>query len=333
MKCVSCFEEAPTSTRCATCGGALHKACAMQCSCGNKLCDGCFATSHLCKECIEKENTLSKIETVRRSNIELYLRCPYAFYLQVVKGNEQPETIYTKAGIDMHDVFEKYSYIPAGTQILQDMINEYKLVFDKYEESLFTTKATKEKMWIRAIESMTHYAELHPTLPTPFVTERKLFLHVEDGLPTINITMDRVDEDGEGLIIRDWKTGATMVGKKFEEDLQAPLYIMIIENEYKRKVNRFIYHFLGEGKTREFIRIDDDKFGCTVNSRTYIISLQGTMERIKKIFASINAKQFSINNSMKSYTCTMCHLMHNGLCAGKDEQVWKNAKGGLNTWK
>ena len=40
-------------------------------------------------------------DVIRRSHIETYRSCPYKFYMEVIKGMEQGDTIYTKMGTDL----------------------------------------------------------------------------------------------------------------------------------------------------------------------------------------------------------------------------------------
>ena len=97
MKCANCFSEMKKEELvCVNCGKPLHKDCAVQCmSCGKPLCDTCsLANSFKCKECAEEQKI--KIDVIRRSHIEEYKQCPYAFYLDVVKGIETKGNKWTE---------------------------------------------------------------------------------------------------------------------------------------------------------------------------------------------------------------------------------------------
>lgn len=326
--CKNCFSpiaDQRKATRCATCNSALHKECAI--NDGGTFCDGCYT------ERTSAPQISYKIpETIRRSNIELYKRCPYAFYMQVVKGYESPPTAYTQLGVILHELFD-YASNHVGFNA-DWMKNNFFTQWDDWEKDseLFPSEEFKEKMRKRAIDSIDTFYTILPTLPAkPFCTEEKIDFSIGDELPNVNITMDRIDEVDGMLEILDWKTGAVMVGQKLSSDLQAPLYLYAVQQKYNRPIRKFTFYYLHENKVRVFERISDDIYECIVNKRRYLISLSDAIKEVQSLFGRIKRGDFNIPRDVKKmhFTCKMCHLQVEGKCRGAYEESWHiNQNGG-----
>ena len=314
------------SVPCSRCGEVMHKDCAtVKCSCGEVLCDVCFLSHEKCKTC--EEEAVVKLDTIRRSHIELYARCPYAFELEVVKGLGHAQTIYTQSGIDLHDMFDEYSKHDNG-----DALEMFEIFMEKYEqhyprEWYNETYATREKMIERYKRNIDGFLALRSTLPKPLITEEKVFLNVGDNLPTVNITMDRIDEEDGELVLGDYKTGKVMVGKKFTTDLQVPLYIKCVKSHYGKPVKRFDLYYTGEGKIRSFIRDESnhDLYSVTVNKRIYTVSLDATVKEVRTRLDKITKGLFNIDPHQKQYDCRSCQFFEKQ-CAGVDTETWKQAR-------
>lgn len=321
MLCKGCFTPSDGKTTCATCSAPLHKECAVLRD-GISYCDE-HATIHVVTH---KDVILP--DTIRRSNIELYRKCAYAFYLHVIKGMEIPGNVYTQVGIDLHDLFNKASKDLSYSR--KDMKEDFTILWDAYPKSFFTSDGLEDKMHTRAIDSIDAFYTLLPTFPAiPFATEQKIEFSIGDGLPTVNITMDRIDEVGDMLDIDDYKTGAVIVGKKISSDLQPPLYIKAVRDKYNRSVRRFRLLYLQEGKERVYERVDDENYTCVVRKREYHINITDAVKEVQRVFQHIKNADFNIPKDTKSmfFTCKMCHFKESGVCRGAEEEVWYQSKG------
>lgn len=288
-----------------------------------------FATSEgICDICVleeKKKDDELNIEFVRRSHIELYKRCPHAFYMEVVKGVKQDQNIYALMGIDLHDLFEEACYEPTTSK---GMLKSFAPMWEGYDESLFKDSAFKDKMWQRAVNSIEGFHDVLPTLPIkPFKTEETIFFEIDEDLPKVRITMDRIDEEDGKLHVRDWKTGKLLYGNKLTTDLQAPLYIHAVKQEYDLPVESFTFHYVGEKKERVFTKFNEDKYVCKVGKKEYIISLDEKIKEVKSIFSQIKNKNFNVPTKKNFFACKMCTYREKGLCEGQENETWKNVWG------
>lgn len=319
MKCRNCHQNLKYPNRevsCSKCEKPLHKDCAID------------DEGYFCDLCYSNGANQSKVEfimphTIRRSYIELYRKCPFAFYNEVIKGFDQPPTIYTQVGIDLHDLFDRASHGEINS--IGEMVRIFQPMYQAYPESFFNKEDLKESMWTRSLNCIEQFYELLPTFPSkPFATETTIPFSIGESLPNVQITMDRIDLVDGMLEICDYKTGGVMTGKKISSDLQAPLYIYAVREHFKQSVRKFTFHYLNEGKTRTFIRIDDENYECTVLKRTYPINLTDALREVNKVFQNIKNQQFNVPNDYKSmyWQCNMCHHKDEGRCRGAEQEVW-----------
>lgn len=306
MKCITCTSEA-----------------SMKCSeCGEALCMTCFlADDGKCKTCIDSSKF--KLDFVRRSYLDDYEKCPYYFWLNVVKGIPQPPTIYTQLGIDVHDIIEEAWKNPVT---LQTSLDRFEKIWNTYESDLFGS-VSSDKMYERGITSLENAHKLLLELPPPLMTEETLQFSVGEGIPLVQMTMDGVYEDSQGLQVLDWKTGKVLSGKKLSTDMQAPLYLYGINQHLGRVSDYFTFHYLSEDKKRTYEKVTDDKYVCTVRKREYEISLMETVRRVKTILGRINSGHFSIPAKPDYFKCKMCHYREIGMCSGNSEEAWNQAWG------
>lgn len=308
-----------------SCNSVMHKDCASTCRiCGEYICDDCMLNDDICEQCSLK--TRNKISVIRRSHLETYQKCPYMFYLEVVKHSETPENIYSRSGIDLHELFDEYSIRDDGTvdELYDKFVNDYE---SKYDKGFYKTQEFKNKMHDRYKQNIEGFLDLRSRIPKPTIREKKIIFSIGDNLPSISITMDRIHEENGGLVIGDYKTGKVIVGQNIIKNLQVPSYIYAIQQEYGKRVERFELYYLGESKQRTYVRVNDDVYECKVGNRTYTLVISDALKEIRNILENISREEFSIDPYMKAYNCTMCPFCGT-LCAGADEQIWINSKEG-----
>lgn len=316
-QCFNCFDlirDMRKETRCSSCQQPIHKECAIE----GTLCDVCYTV----KQEGGDQVAIELPKTIRRSYIELYKKCPYSFYLQVIKGMEAPPTAYTQVGIDLHDLFDQAQNRLVDSK--SEMVERFLKVWDNYNPSLFETSEFKEKMYVRAMDSIDTFYDILPTLPPLVATEEKIEFSIGEDIPTVNITMDRISQGDQGLEISDWKTGAVMVGQKLSTDLQAPLYIHAVRTQFKQHVQKFHLYYLQENKERVFEHVVGDDYVCRVNKREYKINITDAIREVQKLFSRMKNGEYNIPRDTKKmyFACKMCHLKADGTCKGADEESW-----------
>lgn len=325
MGCPNCFApvDGRSSVECNECHAYMHKECAIAID-GVLYCDTCFVVATEKPKSKFGEFTLP--DQIRRTYIETYRKCPYKFYLEVLKGHTMPANEYTQIGSDLHELFEDAINDKVHTAVeMKELFKQN--YWNHYEDSLFNQGfKTKEEMYQRAMDSIETFYIILPNLNKVFATEETIFTNLGEGIPNMRITMDLITESDGELEMHDWKTGKVMVGQKLSSDLQAPLYIYSVQQHYNKPVKSFEFYYLQENKTRKFVRSETDPniYICMVGKREYKVNLQDAIREVKSIFSRIKKGDFNIPQDTRSmhFTCKMCHLKEQGLCAGADEQAW-----------
>ena len=327
--CQNCFlpiADARQAKHCKVCFKPVHPECAIN-EDGGVFCDVCYVA----KGDIGAGITFELPEEIRRTYIELYRTCPFKFLEVVINGMEDPATIYTQLGIDLHDWFDRSAHDPS---IDADHIKGYmrKTFATKLYQDLLA-EHDDARFWERCETSIDTYFHIKKSLPTtPFITEELIRFSIGEDLPLVRFTMDRIDEvDGE-LELLDWKTGKVMVGQKLSTDLQAPLYILGTIKHFNRPVRKFTFYYVNENKERVFTRsaTDPDIYECYVGKRVYKVSLQDTVRELQSVFTQIKKGNFNIPQDTRKlyFHCKNCIVKENGKCAGADEQSWHNKSNG-----
>lgn len=327
MNCKNCFTpvDGRSAVECSECHASLHKECAINID-GVILCDVCLTVHE--EKPVSKFGEFELPDQIRRTYIETYKKCPYKFYLEVIKGHTMPANEYTQVGSDVHEIFEAELEHGIGIEQAKEMMHRR---FSKYEDSIFNQGfKSKEEMYQRAMDSIDTFYNL-PPLGKIFAIEENIVFNIGDDIPNVSITMDLITERDDGeLEMHDWKTGKVMVGQKLSSDLQAPLYIYAVQQQYRKPVKSFEFYYLQENKTRKFIRseIDPNVYICTVGKREYKVNIIDAIREVKSLFSRIKKGDFNIPQDTRSmhFTCKMCHLKEQGLCEGADEQSWHNLK-------
>lgn len=309
---------------CDKCKKVTHSFCTIAGE-NERLCDPCY------NESVENSNQSKYTlpEVIRRTYIELYRKCPNKFKWEVLEENPQPDNPYTRVGIELHDLFEKA--ILDRSYGFRELTAEYVTMHAKQiEEGLYSGPEEITKFQDRADTCIKNFFETLPTLDPTFTTEETIRYSLGDDIPEVQFTMDLVTENARGnLDLHDWKTGKVMVGQKISSDLQAPLYIYGVQKHFGRIVDSFTFHYLNEGKTRTFNRVNDMIYECKVVKRSYYINLEDFVKEIRKLFGQMKKGHFSVPSDSRSlyFECKMCHIREQGLCAGADQESWNQLGG------
>ena len=322
MKCNSCsfpIRKGEKAILCDVCQKDVHKECAII-EDGKVYCDSCYMSK------TEDDNNpildVEVPEVIRRSYIQLYKTCPFKFYNEVILGHKQPENIYAKIGIELHDLFDKAN--TNKSYKIDEMKDDMLRNLTYYPKELYTGSLNEEWAVIRAMSSIDTYYHVTKDMPELFASEETLQFSVGEDLPMVQATSDRVNRIGDDLHVLDWKTGNVIVGKAISSDLQAPLYIHSIREKYNLPVKTFTFYYLKDNKIRQFEQISDDKYVCKVGKREYFISITEAIREVQQIFSKVKSAQFNIPTDAKNmyYHCKMCHIKEKGLCEGSEMQSW-----------
>ena len=318
--------------KCVRCGGEVDTDFPSKClgeGCVEIMCDDCsIQNNFLCEAHTTKKKRI-KLDEVRRSHIELYKKCPRAFELQVIDGKEVEMGVYADIGIALHDIFDNASKIVNPD--LEDMKVTWRNYFstipkEKFEgcQRKLSIPEFQVQQFEKGIHNINGYQALCGSMPIPWKTEERLSIAIPGTKIRATIAYDRINLNADGTYdILDYKTGKVHVGVKFEKDLQPALYIACVEENYKIRVNRFIFLFTGECKERIFNRVNDDIFECYVGKKCYRFSISEKLKEIKEIFQAIEHNEFAIPPDLHPYYCeNECGSFKAHDCMGKFAGQW-----------
>jgi hypothetical protein len=181
-------------------------------------------------------------------------------------------------------------------------------------------------MWDKSVTCIDNYWSSKPSFPNrPFIAEETIIFSLRDDLPKVSITMDRIDQHDEKLYITDYKTGQVKTGVQFEKDLQAPLYIYAVQQQYKKIVEEFRLFYIESGKERIYKRVSDTIYEVVVGKRSYRIDISQTIKDVIGMFESMKAGKWNIPTDNRSmfYACKVCKVKAFGACNGAEIQLWK----------
>lgn len=306
------------TTFCEQCGVPLHTNCANHClNCEKVLCDSCYATNnYMCEACYRPEQ---QFKTIRRSHIELYNTCPYALYLQLVKGIDPPSNEYAVLGILIHHIIDLFANdiytLEEALEEVTKQVTEELSDYEKFNEFMQT-----------ALKSINEFASIKSIFGTVFETEKNIIFSLDENLPSISCTVDRIDFVENAIHISDWKTGKPMSGQKLITDLQAPLYIQAVKEMYGKYPETFTLYYLAHNKIKQYKKVEEDgvKYVVTSGRNSYVLDVENALKRTKEILTKINNKQFSMPTEVHMYYCTnMCYFYKSGICASSNKEQWK----------
>lgn len=316
------------SNVCKDCGKELNWENQCMCTkCKALICDECSVKNRFkCSKCAEG-TVIQLPESIRRSHIEDYKACPFAFKLNVIDGIEKPQNPLAHLGSDLHDLYEK---VQTGDISVDDLEKETDELFLNYG-SLYEDEMIN-RMWERAKICNDSFKVLEPSLHTRNATyEERLYFPIAEGLPEITIAYDRLERDENGgLHIVDWKTGKIMSGKKLTTDLQPALYLKAVGHKYGQMPESFTLIYLsdvdkkGVYKTRKFTKVNDNEYVCTVRGKQYVQNIDEQIKVVQKLFSQMKQGHFSIPEKPDFFTCKMCHYKTIGKCGGSETQKWIN---------
>lgn len=312
---------------CTVCKSNIHKTCSNKClSCSAILCDECsLKNKFLCDSCTPIQTQTKRFDFIRRSHLELYRTCPYAFYLECVKKIPTVNNVYAESGIIIHDIIDKYT-VDKNIHNEDWMINNFKEKYYKLKEhkDFIEKPELYDKLYQVGINSIKNFIIVNETMPSPIDTEKELFFDIGKEYPQVRITSDRINPIDGGIEIVDYKTGKVYSGQKLANDLQISTYIIAAERHYKAPVLSFRFLFLNENKTRDYERISDTEFACKVRKNIYIVDLNKHVEEIKTIFTNIQNNNFTIPNNIPEFHCNnFCYFGKEKICSGMELERWK----------
>lgn len=321
--CNSCLKQIAKDedAYCSQCQVPLHKDCSNRClNCGVILCDSCYAENNFrCEECFKPENLF---QTIRRSHIEQYAGCPYSLYLQLVLGIEPPMGRHAQVGIIVHDLIDKMLKdelnINEAQALLADRIDEWNLSTED-EYSIITLDLIDN-----GVNCLNNFELIKDSFTGKSKTEYNVQFSLDKNLPSISCTLDLISFKGDGIHVHDWKTGKPMSGKKLVTDLQPPLYMYGVKEEFGKMPESFNLHYLRPNKHIRYNKVGDMVYEVKTTRNTYTLDVEEALERTKDILKGIKNRKFNMPKGAHLFRCkNLCWFGISGKCKGTQDEQWK----------
>ena len=320
MYCNSCISTINKDdvVFCSQCNVPLHKECANHClECNVELCDNCYGNNaYKCERCYKPND---EFHTIRRSHLELYNSCPYALYLELVKKVPVPMGKHAELGIMIHQILDLLSNDMLSTdEAIAKFTDEFEATFTELEPG------EEEKFYNTGLICINRFSQIKDMFGDKFETEKNIIFTLEDNLPKVSCTLDRVDFVGDDIHISDWKTGKPMSGQKLITDLQAPLYIEAINKEYGTYPSTFTLYYLTHDKIKKYELQPDGNYKVKSGRTEYTLDIQNALNRTVDILKKINNKNFSMPKDVSMWYCSnMCSHYKTGVCSSSNKEQWK----------
>lgn len=180
---------------------------------------------------------------------------------------------------------------PASSTLLVSQEELLKMYEEHWQDDWFADDADREAYRAEGRESLkTFYQQCKHLPPQPVALERAFSLKIGDI--TLKGRIDRIDKDGEGVEIIDYKTGTpkTDTSIKKEDKEQLYLYQLAAETLFGYKVTKLTYHYLRDHSRVSFLATPDE-----------LLSLQEQIiDRVSRI------KQSDFSPTPSEFTCKFC---------------------------
>lgn len=335
MICRNCDDNIiGESVQCSVCSSPLHDDCKVKCiKCFVPLCYECATKNKfICNEC--KVVTTFDMEFISSTMFESYYTCPFAFKHEMILGSlteEERNNKYSVIGNLLHDLFEKYSQIrPLTEEVKCAMELEFSELYDQISTELFNDPEDMDSFRSIAYNTLCHWFDNELSMIIPFEVEKQHFIKLHDKLPTIRVTIDRINKEDDNYTLIDYKTGKVYSSDKLRDNMQLPIYAMAIRHIYGKLPTSLTLYFPQHQTKRVFELISDDLYVCKVpRGGTYTMYLPECLNKMIEIYEKIKVGEFTPNTKNQHFCNNFCAVNRKGLCEGLitswrlNERKWK----------
>lgn len=189
------------------------------------------------------------VDYLSYSQIETFRICPLHYKLKYIYKLPTPPSSSQSFGNTFHAVMKGfYDMVKNGSKPSLDLM--YRILEEKWISEGYLSKGHEERSYEKIRKFLKHYLDnLFDPKILPIQTEQPFIVRI-DSL-RVGGKIDRVDADGNGVHIIDYKTGAKpLTQKEADNDLQLCIYAMaatlIPEYPFNRKpdeVKLSLYYF------------------------------------------------------------------------------------------
>lgn len=173
------------------------------------------------------------------SNIGIFLDCQYKYKLKYHDRIQEiePNNIWGAQGSAIHSALKRYFENSPSTSVI-DQKKIIELVAEEF--SKHGVGLAIYNKWKGLLEDWSNRVSVPKNI---IGVEKSIDLVLPNGIPVIMI-LDLIEETVEGIKIRDWKTGVVPSDEDFENNIQAPMYIIGAKMLYPNKKIEFVFDYI-----------------------------------------------------------------------------------------
>ena len=150
------------------------------------------------------------LETLSPSRASDFKHCPQLFKFKAIDRIEMPPTVYQARGTTAHLALQRLFDLPAPERTPQRLFDLFRHAWEELKPEEFATlfeDVEEERAWgIESLAILANYFGVEdPTALEPL--DRELDMTESLGDMTIRGILDRMEEEDDGLVITDYKTG------------------------------------------------------------------------------------------------------------------------------
>lgn len=332
INCPNCFTNVTEGTKCVVCDATMHDECINQCQqCKQPMCDDCVITYKKCKSCRDLKQATISMDFISSTMFESYEKCPFLFYNEhILKkfNDEEKDNKYNLLGTLVHDLCCDYSTTKRKLSFA-DLHANYCVNFLDIKQKYFDDKADRERFFHIGLDCLNNFYKQEQSLPEPSVTEEQWFITLNKDLPTIRVTIDRINGDLDNpseLCVDDYKTGKVYTSDMLRKNMQLPIYAMAVKHKYGDYPKQLRLRFLQHDKERIFEHTKDGVYVCNVKGGgIYKLDVDKTLDKMKEIWYNISHNVFPRNTKNEYFCRDFCPLGKTKQCDGISTK-WASTK-------
>lgn len=234
--------------------------------------------------------------------LSMFMECPRRYKFQYIDGLAEqfkvPKPHFTM-GENVHealkDFFKKTEPDKRNQKNLEEILRK---IWRKNRKG-FKNRDEEKKFGLEALAMLDNFAKTQDIKIKPLELEKMHKLPIDKEI-ILQGKIDRIDKDGDKIIIIDYKTGS----EPQEEDLlQLIIYSIIISKKLNKEINKASYLYLKSGKEKSIKPSKEDLDNG-------IIEIKSMVEMIEK------EKNFKPNINK---FCSWCEYL--SICPMKEEIV------------
>lgn len=215
----------------------------------------------------DKQAQLSVPQAFSFTQLSLYEKCPYQYrYANILKIPTAGKPHFS-FGKSMHATMQKFFILARqrsasgqqdifGAKAVTQPITweEVKKIYDdNFIDDWYETRQIRDEYYSKGLESIRNFFDSWQKNPTLAENLELGFTFRIGKNYALRGSIDRIDQEGDGLRIIDYKTGQAKAKLEAEDKEQLLIYQMAAEEVLKQKVNRLTFYYFSGNSELDFL--------------------------------------------------------------------------------